>query len=115
MATIKLFEDGEYILYVNGAYRGDDEVGRLMHDFSCNGPAKISNKDIAEATRYYKKSQKGVDIISKIMEDMLYEVRIETGLQNIKNVMETLAYTAEQAMDALKVPEEEREIFRTQL
>ena len=31
------FEDGSHILHVNGAYRGDTPIGRLMHDFSCTG------------------------------------------------------------------------------
>ena len=30
------FGDGTHIYYVNGAYRADDPIGRLMHDFHCN-------------------------------------------------------------------------------
>ena len=29
------FQDGSHIVYVNGSYKGDDAVGRLMHDFGC--------------------------------------------------------------------------------
>jgi len=29
------FDDGAHILYVNGKYRGESEIGKLMHDFSC--------------------------------------------------------------------------------
>ena len=29
------FEDGTHILYVNGEYRGDSDLGKLMHDFNC--------------------------------------------------------------------------------
>ena len=29
------FNDGAHILYVNGEYRDDSEIGRLMHDFNC--------------------------------------------------------------------------------
>ncbi len=32
LSTNELFNDGEHILYINGSYRGDDELGRLMHD-----------------------------------------------------------------------------------
>ena len=46
------FEDGEHILYVNGAYRGDDEIGKLMHDFSCSNPDDMINSDMAEVARY---------------------------------------------------------------
>ena len=33
-----LFDDGPHIIYVNGKYRGNDEAGKLMHDFSCTNP-----------------------------------------------------------------------------
>lgn len=29
------FQDGSHIVYVNGSYKGDNAVGRLMHDFGC--------------------------------------------------------------------------------
>ena len=38
LATGEPFGDGEHILYVNGAYRGDDDIGRLMHDFPVRIP-----------------------------------------------------------------------------
>jgi len=34
LTTCNPFDDGEHILYVNGQYRGDDEIGNLMHDFN---------------------------------------------------------------------------------
>jgi len=37
MATGKFFDDGEHILYVNGEYRGDSAIGKLMHDFNLFG------------------------------------------------------------------------------
>ncbi len=53
------FGDGEHILYVNGEYRGADEIGDLMHDFSCSNADDMINKDLAERTRYLKKQRKG--------------------------------------------------------
>lgn len=32
----KPFGDGTHILYVNGEYDGDSDIGRLMHDFRCS-------------------------------------------------------------------------------
>ena len=29
------FGDGAHILYVNGEYRDDSAIGKLMHDFNC--------------------------------------------------------------------------------
>lgn len=48
---------GEDVLYVNGKYRGDDEVGKLMHDFSCTDPDDMNyeilekKQDILSRTR----------------------------------------------------------------
>lgn len=33
LETDEFFDDGSHILYVNGAYRGDSDIGKLMHDF----------------------------------------------------------------------------------
>ena len=35
LTTGKGFGDGEHILYVNGEYRGESDLGKLMHDFNC--------------------------------------------------------------------------------
>ena len=48
---------GEDVLYVNGKYRGDDKVGKLMHDFSCTDPDDMNyeilekKQDILSRTR----------------------------------------------------------------
>ena len=33
--TGALFKDKAHIVYVNGSYRGNDDIGWLMHDFNC--------------------------------------------------------------------------------
>lgn len=35
------FNDEEHIIYVNSAYHGDDEIGKLMHDFMCCDPGDM--------------------------------------------------------------------------
>ena len=68
-----LFGDGSHILYVNGKYRGDDEIGKLMHDFSCTNPEDMNYEALAKKARYYKQDEKGVAAMCKIMEDMRRE------------------------------------------
>ena len=63
---------------------------------------------MAEKTRYLKTDPKGVKIMCKAMED-LREESIQRGIdqtrvENIRNIMEGLKYTAQQAMDLLKIP-----------
>ncbi len=56
--TGKPFEDGEHILYVNGEYRGDSDIGKLMHDFNCTDADDMNFELIAERTRYLKENPK---------------------------------------------------------
>jgi hypothetical protein len=84
------FDDGTHILYVNGAYRGEDEIGRLMHDFSCHDPNDMLNEDLAKVSRYYKETQEGVEAMCKIMEDLCRETAEEIA-ENLIN-MGTLSF-----------------------
>ena len=52
LVTGKPFEDGEHILYVNGEYRGDSNIGKLMHDFNCTKADDMNFEPLAERTRY---------------------------------------------------------------
>ena len=47
---------------------------------------------------------RGVDLMCKAMEQMREDVEQRTTLNAIKNIMEGLKYTAQQAMDLLKIP-----------
>lgn len=71
------FCDESNIIYVNGEYRGENEIGKLMHDFSCNNPEEMQLELLAEKTRYFKKDEKGVKRMCKIMEDFAAEERNE--------------------------------------
>ena len=65
-----LFNDGEHIIYVNGSYRGDSDIGRLMHDFNCSDPADMNYGLMKEAAKYYKNTPEGVETMSKIFEEI---------------------------------------------
>ncbi len=51
------FGDGSHIIYVNGTYRGNDEIGRLMKDFHCKQASQISNPLLAKSVRHYKEGE----------------------------------------------------------
>lgn len=74
-----LFGDGSHIIYVNGKYRGDDEVGKLMHDFSCTDPDDMNYEILAKKARYFKKDKEGVATMCKMLEEMRNEVEVETA------------------------------------
>lgn len=73
LATGKPFEDGEHILYVNGEYRGESNLGKLMHDFNCTQASDMNFELMADRTRYLKENPKGVKEMCRIMEDMRNE------------------------------------------
>ena len=112
LAAGSFFEDGEHILYVDGEYRGDSDLGRLMHDFNCTRADDMEFELMAERTRYLKENPEGVRQMCKVMEDMRNETWNEATerviLQSIQNLMETMKLTADQAMEALKISDNDK-------
>lgn len=119
--TGSLAGDGSHILYVNGAWRDESPVGRLMHDFSCTDPDDMNYALLADRVRYFKEDKEGIQTMSKVFEDFAKEIKEEVTkevtkevtrdnlLTNVKALMRNLNFTVEQAMDALNVPMEDRD------
>ncbi len=61
------------------------------------------------------KNAKGEKRMSAAMEEMKKEVEERTLLKAIKNIMESLHYTAPQAMELLKIPPSEQPIYLSKL
>jgi len=80
LLTGKPFEDGEHILYVNGEYRGNSDIGKLMHDFNCTDAADMNFELMAERTRYLKENPEGVEQMCKVIED-IREEGIKEGIK----------------------------------
>lgn len=104
-----LFGDGSHILYVNGEYRGNDEIGKLMHDFSCTNPDDMNYEVLAKKVRYFKEDEKGVAAMCKIMEDMRNEAEQnkakKTAIRMIKAgklSLEDIADYTELSIDTVK-------------
>ena len=89
--TGKLFEDGSHIIYVNGNYKGDDEIGYLMQDFHQTDPDNM----------HYK--------VQEYAKEYANEYANEKQAANVKNLMESAGFTMERALDSLKIQGEERE------
>lgn len=83
LGTGERFEDGAHIVYVNGAYRDDTPIGKLMHDFSCTDPAQMHYGILADRVRFFKESKEGVAIMCKAMEDMRNE-SLKEGMKKSK-------------------------------
>lgn len=74
--TGESFGDGSHILYVNGAYRDQSPIGRLMHDFSCTDPGKMYYDQLAERAKYYKEGE-GSPSMCKLIEDLCLQRQAE--------------------------------------
>ena len=87
LETDELFCDGSHIIYVNGSYRDDTPIGKLMHDFSCTQPADMNYGILAERARYFKESKEGISIMCKAMEDMRNETLKEGMIDAAKRML----------------------------
>ena len=99
------FCDESNIIYVNGEFRGEDEIGKLMHDFSCINPDEMNSKLLAEKTRYFKKDEKGVKRMCKIMEDFAREEKEELKIQIATELLEDGAYPIPRIAEISKLSE----------
>ena len=108
-----LFGDGSHIIYVNGKYRGNDEIGKLMHDFSCTNPDDMNYEALAKKARYFKQDEKGVATMCKIMEDMRNEAAQQAEQNKAKKMairmikagkmsLEDIADYTELSLDTIK-------------
>lgn len=102
--TGELFNDDEHILYVNGQYRGDDAIGRLMHDFFCKEAKDIHNAILAQNVRHYKTEKEGVETMCRVSE----KIQNKEKAEDVKNLMETTGWSFEQTCDKMKIPAERR-------
>ena len=117
--TGEIFGDGNHIVYVNGSYEGENPIGKLMHDFRCYNADDMYYSELAKQVRFYKDTEKGRDIMCKIIEEYGDKrakeseeaTRIETLFNTIKNLMESMKWTAEQAMNAMQISDSDKVIL----
>jgi len=94
-----LFGDGSHILYVNGKYRGDDEIGKLMHDFSCTNPEDMNYEVLAKKVKYFKQNEKGVATMCKMLEDMRNEAALDAAKETAKRMIQKGKMSLEEIAD----------------
>ena len=113
LTTGQPFDDGEHILYVNGEYRGESELGQLMHDFNCTDADDMNFELMAERTRYLKENPKGVSEMCKVMEDMRNQTlkdgavnsakrMLQDGILSIKKIAEYAGLSVEEVKELMK-------------
>jgi len=79
LATGEPFDDGEHILYINGAYENKEDnsdLAKLIHDFRCSKADDMLLSPLADRTRYFKETPEGVEYMCKAMEDRITDEKL---------------------------------------
>jgi len=87
LETGEKFEDGAHVVYVNGTYRDESPLGKLMHDFFCTNPDDMNYEVLAERVRFFKETQEGVMTMCKAMEDRMNEAAKERSIKSAKKML----------------------------
>ena len=87
------------ILYVNGAYQGDSDIGRLMHDFRCCDAKDMYFEEMKEITHHFKETEEGVEYMCRAFEETRdaarYQEKISLAVKLIKSDKDTFEEVAE--------------------
>ena len=115
------FNDGTHIIYVNGSCKGSGTaLLDLIHDFFCANPGDMRHKQLAERAHFVKTNRGELIKMGNYSDEVEERGRLEGRregeknnlLENIRSLMETMKWTTQQAMDALKVPAEKQDELR---
>ena len=90
--TIEIIDDGEHIIYVNGACQDDTPLGKLMQDMANNDPATMNYSLLAKCVDYYKNSKEGNETMCKAMEDLWNEAANEGKKEGKKESQREAAF-----------------------
>lgn len=90
------FEDGEHIIYVNGSIRAKNTaLGKLMSDFFCTEAKDMYYKELSDRVRHYKETEKGVDDMCDILDEMKNEARTKTMIETAQKMIKDGELTME--------------------
>ena len=52
-----MFDEGSHIVYVNGEYKRNDEIGKLLHDSGCKESKDMYYPELAKGVRHFKEEE----------------------------------------------------------
>lgn len=113
--TNEQFRDGSHIIYVNGNYKGNDEIGQLMQDFREKNPECMHYTELAESVKHFKEKEGGREEMSEIVERYGDERALMANITSVQNLMNNMKWTLDQALDALGIKGKERTLITQQL
>lgn len=104
------FNDGEHIIYVNGDYRGSDDIGKLMNDFRSSKVDDMILESLKETVNRYKNNPREVAAMCADLEKWSMDERSEgraEGAELLARLLKLLQ--AEGRADDVKLALEDKE------
>lgn len=104
------FNDGEHIIYVNGDYRGSDDIGKLMNDFRSSKVDDMILEPLKETVNRYKNNPREVAAMCADLEKWSMDERSEgrtEGAELLARLLKLLQ--AEGRTDDVRLALEDRE------
>ena len=83
--TGRALEDGSHIIYVNGEYRGSDNIGDLVHDFLCLDPNEMRLPFMAEKAGFLKSTPEGEIRMNKALDEYMKEYAKEYAKEQTRH------------------------------
>ena len=122
---MELFDDGNHIIYVNGAYKNDETpIGKLMHDFRCTSSDDMFYPELKESVHYYKETKGGRTSVCEAIESYGYdrhnegraegkvEGRVEGKLEKAKEIVFRLYRKGNSLTDIAEIADVSVEVVR---
>ena len=85
------FKDGSFIIYVNGAYRDNTPLGKLMHDFACANLKEMHYNVLRETVSYFKETKEGKEYMCEILDEIRRESRKEGRKEGVNNTFKAIS------------------------
>ena len=76
----EVFQDGSHIIYVNGSYRGDDPLGKLMYDFGCKNAEDMYYEELAKGVKHFKEEGER-EVMCQAVEEYAAKKAIEVAIK----------------------------------
>lgn len=123
LETGKPLNDGSHIIYVNGMYKGNDEIGKLIQDFHAKTSENMNYKELADGVHHFKETEEGRDIVCESVRKYAEQEskksaeasRIDTLVKSVKNLMETTSVTLDQVFSNLCISDTDKLIISSKL
>ena len=82
-----------------------------MHDFGCKNSKDIYYLEPAKGVKHFKEEEGGRKLMCEAVEKYADRKILDKQLEMVRNLMDSMKLTAEQAMTALKFSDQEKAVL----